>query len=112
MWDEQQRERFRQLRDRQEDGVLTEAEGTELARLEQELEAAEATYLAPATQRLRRERETVETQNGALETLARRKEALVKRLHVFLAEAQAERRQIDDELAAVLTGSQSPESEK
>jgi hypothetical protein len=112
MWDEQKRERFRQLHQRQDAGILTEAEATELTCLVADLEAAEATYLAPATQRLRRERETVETQNSALETLAHRKEALVRRLHVFLAEAQAERRQIDDELAAVLTGSQSPESDR
>jgi len=81
-----------------------EAEQAELAQLVQELEAAEANYLRPATERLRQQRETLQTQNRALETLALRKEALVLRLRDFLAEAQAERRAIESELAAVLAG--------
>lgn len=105
MWEEQRRSRFQQLRQRQGNGALTEAEQAELALLTQELEAGEAGYLAPTTERLRQERETLEAQNRTLEALALRKEALVRRLRDFLAESQAERRAIDGELAAVLAGS-------
>ena len=102
MSEEQKRSRFQELRGRQQQSTLTEAEQAELAILVQELEAAEASYLTPATQRLRQEREALETQNRTLEALALRREALVRRLRDFLAEAQAERRAIDRELAAVL----------
>lgn len=112
MWEEQQRSRFQHLRQRQRQGVLTEAEQDELAHLVQELEGAEATYLTPAVQRLRQEREALETQNRTLEALALRKEALVLRLRDFLAEAQAERQAIDRELAAVLAGSRGAETDE
>src|SRR5438874_1066952 len=45
MWEEQKRSRFQQLRQRQREGGLTEAEQAELALLVQELETAEATEL-------------------------------------------------------------------
>jgi len=110
MWEEQKRTRFHQLRQRQEKRALAEAEQAELAFLTQELEAAEAACLTPATERLRQEREIIETQNRNLEALALRKEALVRRLSAFLAEAQTERRAIDGELAAVLAGSRGSET--
>jgi hypothetical protein len=112
MWEGQRRSRFQQLRQRQQDNVLTDAERVELALLVQELEAAEANYLNPATEKLRQERGALETQNRALAVLAVRKEALVIRLRDFLAEAQAERRAIDCELAAVLAGSQGSETDE
>jgi hypothetical protein len=80
VWEEQKRSRFQQLRQRQREGGLTEAEQAELTLLVQELEAAEAAYLAPATARIRREREALEAQNRALECLTLGKEALVRRL--------------------------------
>src|SRR5207245_1296952 len=52
----QRSSRFQELRQRQREGVLTEAEQAELKLLVQELEAAEATYLTPATERLRQQR--------------------------------------------------------
>lgn len=104
MWEEQKSHRFQQLRQRQQESGLNEAEQDELALLVKELEAAEAAYLAPATQQLRQERETLDDQNRGLENLIRRKEALVRRLHDFLAETQAERRAIERELTAVLAG--------
>ena len=103
MWDEQKHSRFQELRQRQQEAVLTEAEAAELDLLVQELEGQEAAYLTPATERLRRERQALETQNRALEILARRKEGLLHRLRDFLAEAQDERRKIEKALAAVLT---------
>jgi hypothetical protein len=109
MWEEHKRNRFQQLRQREID--LTDAERSELALLIQELEAAEAANLAPATERLRQEREAIETQNRKLEGLTRRRETLVLRLSQFLGEARAEREAIDRELAAVLTGSAGPEQQ-
>jgi hypothetical protein len=110
MWEEQKRSRFQQLRQRQRDGVLPKAEQAELALLVQELEAAEASYLTSATKELRQERQILETENRTLEGLARRKEALVKRLRDFLAEASAERRAIESQLAAILTESRGSET--
>jgi hypothetical protein len=69
-----------------------------------EIEAAEAIYLTPATESIRREREAIEAQNRTLEVLGRRKVALALRLSNFLAEAQAERQAIESELTAVLAG--------
>jgi hypothetical protein len=106
MWDGERSSRFQQLRDRQREGGLTEAEKAELARLVQELETAESDYLTPAAERLRQERRSLESQNQTLEALVLRKESLVRRLRDFLAEAQAERRAIESELAAVLAGTQ------
>jgi hypothetical protein len=103
MWDEQKRQRFQQLRQRE--GQLTAAEQVELASLVQQLESAEADYLNGATERLRQEREITERQNRSLESLSNRKKTLVERLARVLAEARAERRAIENELASVLAGS-------
>jgi hypothetical protein len=104
MWDERQRQRFKELRQRDLPGLLSQAEEAELASLGRELEQAEAAYLAPATRRLHREREAIETQNRNLQTLVRRKEAFVRRLRDFLTDAHAERNAIEGELSAVLGG--------
>ena len=104
MWDERQRQRFQELRRRDLSGLLTQAEQAELASLGRELEDAEADYLAPATRRLRQEREGIKTQNRSLQAVVRRKEAFVRRLRDFLADAHAERNAIEGELAAVLGG--------
>jgi hypothetical protein len=105
MWEEQKRSRFQSLRQREHDNQLTRAEDAELQQLIRELEASEAAYLIPATERLRQKREAIENQNLVLEGLARRKEALAERLRAVLAEADAERQMIDSELTAVLAGS-------
>lgn len=104
MWDEQKRQRFQELN--QDGRELTAAEQVELAQLEREIEALEANYLGPATERLRVECEVIEAQNRALEAIAARKEALANRLHKVLQEAKAERLAIDGELTALLAGSQ------
>ena len=109
MWDEQKRQRFQELRQR--DGLLSETERAELALLVQELEAGEVVYLAPATKRLREERETLDGQNRAMEALALRKEALVLRLRDFVAKAEAEHQAIEGELAAVLAGNRESEAD-
>jgi peroxiredoxin len=110
MWEEQKSRRFQELRQRE--GGLSAAELAELTLLVQELEAAEAAYLSPTTQRLRQEREVLEQQNRTLEALLHRKESLVRRLGVFLAEAQAERRAIERELSAVLAGGRSSDTDE
>jgi putative zinc finger/helix-turn-helix YgiT family protein len=104
--DEQKRFRFQQLRQREADAKLTEAERAEMDVLIQELEAAEAHYLSQATERLRQQRESLEVQNRALETLARRQEMLARKVRGFLADAEAERHAIESEFAAVGGGSQ------
>lgn len=104
MWEEQKSHRFQQLRQRQQESGLNESEQDELALLVKELEAAEAAYLALATQQLRQEREALDDQNRGLENLIRRKEVLARRLHDFLADTQAEHRAIERELTAVLAG--------
>jgi hypothetical protein len=109
MWDELKRQRFQQLRGRE--SALTETERTELAGLVKELEAAEAAYLARAGERLRRQRQTLEKRNRALEALAHRKEALRRRLREFLGEARAERHAIERELDAVLAEDRGSETE-
>lgn len=110
MWEEQKSRRFQELRQRQQEGQLSEAEQAELTLLAKELEDSEAAYLSPATQRLRQDRESLEDQNRSLEALVRRKEDLVRRLQDFLAEAQAERRAIERELNAVLSGGRSSDT--
>jgi small-conductance mechanosensitive channel len=104
MWDEQKRQRFQLLRQHDSAAALTDSERSELESLIQELQSAEAIYLGPATERLREERQRLDAQNHALETLARRREALAQHLRDVLAEAQAERRAIQGDLAALLVG--------
>jgi hypothetical protein len=112
MWDDQKRARFQQLRQRQREGMLQVTDQAELAALERELQAAETSYLTPATERLRQDRVSLETQNRTLENLTLRKDALVRRLRDFLAEALAERNAIDRQLAEVVAGSRNPDADK
>jgi hypothetical protein len=100
-WDDTRRERFRELRRREDKGALTPEEQTELSRLIQEIEDAEAAYLRPATECLRREREAIEAQNSALQALLDREEALVAHLETVVASLQAERKAINEELVRV-----------
>jgi hypothetical protein len=101
MWDDSKRQRFKELRE------LPEPRGTaqqaELDMLIQELERDEASYLGPATQRLRQERGVLESRNRALEELARRRKELATRLEKALVEARSENRAIEEELASLLT---------
>jgi hypothetical protein len=104
MWEEQIRRRFELLHQRESAGVIADTERRELESLVEELQSAEATYLTPATERLREERQELDAQNRALEVLARRRETLARHLRDVLAEAQAERRAIQGELTALLVG--------
>jgi hypothetical protein len=102
MWEQSKRDRFQWLRDREEAGTLHDTEKQELQGLIQEIEDAEAEYLAPATERMSQERKTIEAQNQALEALATRKEALLARLKAVVEEVNAERQAIDEEVARIL----------
>jgi hypothetical protein len=102
MWDQQQRERYSDLRRREASGALTEAERQELQFLMREIEDAEAAYLHGATEQLCSERENVDAQNRTLQALMHRKEALFLRLRTTLAEAEAEREAINADLARIL----------
>ena len=66
------------------------------------MDQQEVEQLAPATARLREERERVEAQNRELAALIRRKEALLERLRSLLAEMETERRGIQDEQTRIL----------
>ena len=109
MWTDQTRKRFQELRSREMNGSLSEAERSELANLLQYIELEEALYLGGATRRVREERERLEGQNRSLENLVQRKEKLVSRLRSVLVEAKTEREAIDAELAAVIGGSPTPQ---
>jgi hypothetical protein len=104
MWNEQKRERFQTLRQRELDCALTKTERKELARMIEEIESAEASTLHLATEQLHRRRERIEAQNCDLQALVHRKEAFVARLHSLLEELEAERRTINEELDRILGG--------
>src|SRR3712207_1895171 len=110
-WDEQRLERTRTLRSR-EPSALTEAERRELDRLFEEMGAAGNASLAPATQRLRSEREAVEAQNEALKALVLRRENLAMRLEQVLTETRAERQAIEQEMNRILSASGTSSSTK
>jgi len=103
MQDATKRARFESLRQREEEGTLTEAEQAELAQMIEEVERAEAAYLRPATERLRADRAEFTRQNGALQGVLQRKEALVRRLEQTLAEARTERDALEEEVNRILS---------
>jgi hypothetical protein len=102
MWTDEQRTRFRELRQRQQEATLTSDERSEMASLVREIENTEEAYLASAAARMRLERESLEAQNRALEMLAERKQALVSHIRGVLAQAESERQAIASEIASVL----------
>jgi len=102
MWDEQQGQRFQELRDREAEGQLSPDEQVELEQLITTMESAEASYLQRAAERMRAERQLIEAQNRDLEELVTRREKLASRLHSLIAEAQAERQSISEELGRIL----------
>jgi predicted nuclease with TOPRIM domain len=104
MWDQQKRQRYHDLWQRNVKFGLSDTEQQELRQLIHEVEAEESAYLSPATARLRRSREQLETLNHALQRLVDRKETLVSRLRAVLAEAEAERQAITDEVEQLLAG--------
>ena len=102
MLTEQQRKRFSELREREENGTLDASEQEELNSIIQYIEARESEYLRPATERIRQERLQLHSQNAALKTLMRRQERHVRRLERFLALSKAERAAIQSRLLEIL----------
>jgi len=67
VWDEQNRQRFQDLRRRELAGALSAAEQAELAHMIEELEAMEAAYLTPAIARRRGETAQLQAEAEKLE---------------------------------------------
>ena len=86
MWTDDKQARFNALRELERQGSSTDAEKAELAALTQELDALEATYLGPATERIRRERQALEAQNQRLEELLREREDYLARVRGLVAD--------------------------
>jgi hypothetical protein len=108
MLTEPERARFNELRNRGAKGkTLTADETEEIAAFIRRIEKAEAAYLLPATERLRRETEASVERTRSLEALAEREERLLERLSCLLAELKAEREEIAAERARLLSSSAS-----
>ena len=98
-WTDEQQALFDELRARELTGTLTPEDQVRLAELIQVLEAEEARYLAPVAARMRAEQsalrkqlETLQTENEALARLLNQQEQLVADARHWLA--QFERRHI------------------
>ena len=111
MWDEITRQRFSSLRIRERQGVLTAEEQTELDGLYRDIEATEAAYLGPATERRRQETEKLRAINEALRDVIQRKEVHLARMKVALAQFRAEHKALDAELEQLLTQAARAEAE-
>ena len=77
MFTEPQRQRFRALQQREDDGTLTASEQAELQAFVQQIEAEEAAYLRPANERIRQERLQLAAQTAALKLLLQQRERLL-----------------------------------
>ena len=86
MWDEVKQTRFNALRAAKRQGTLTKAEGAELRALTQELDALEAAYLHPATERVHQERKALVEQNSKLEALLREQQDFLAEVHALVTE--------------------------
>ena len=93
MWDEEKQARFNALRAAERQSILTEAEGVELLALTQELDALEATYLHPVTERLRQEREALGEQKSKLEELLREQQDYLAEIRTLVADLEARAQQ-------------------
>ena len=107
MWNDEQKQRFQMLRNRQRQQALTISEQAELARMIEELEEEEAAYLRPATRRLEQRNLQNAAQNAALKTLVEREKRLNRYLQRVLRKVDNERQAIATELASILETSAS-----
>lgn len=89
MWDQTKQARFNTLRTAERQGTLTEADHVELQTLLQELDALETSYLHPATERVRQEREALEEQNRKLEDLLHEQQVYLADVRTVVAELAA-----------------------
>lgn len=89
MWDAVKQSRFNALRAAERQGALTESEGAELRALTQELDTLEATYLLPATERVRQEREVLVEQNSKLAELLREQQGYLAEVRALVTDMEA-----------------------
>jgi hypothetical protein len=104
MWDQAKRARFQELRQREAEGRLSEEERATLAAMLRELDEQEEALLGPAIERMRAERERLETQNENLRSLLQRQERLADRLRAVISDAEQERKAIHSEVERILAG--------
>ena len=105
MLTDEQRKRFFELRQQEEDGALEESGREELNNLIQAVEAEDAETLRPATERIRQQRLQYHAQNEAVKTLLDRQERLVRRLERVLALSHTESTAIQSRLTEILAPS-------
>lgn len=99
----EERVRFHGLRGREQTGPpLTQAEQDELTGYVRRIETAESAYLTGATARLREERLATEGRTRSLEALLARKQQLAERLERMLRDVEAERQEINREVARLV----------
>ena len=102
MLTEQQRIRFSELQQREEDSTLDSPEQEEMESLIGIIEAREKDYLQPATERLQQEHLKLQAENDELKILSRRQERLVRHLERVLTAAQTESTAIQSRLSEIL----------
>ena len=102
MWDESKSRRFQDLRSRELEEDLTEAEEAELAALIRELEDLEAALLAPALQRLRQENVGLELEAARMAQQARELVELLAQKEAYLARARAMVTELESERVDLL----------
>src|SRR5579862_9575499 len=109
MWDEPKRQRFQDLRHRELEGRLSEAERRELACLTQELDDMESAGLAPGIERLRAENTRLEAearrlteQRRQLAELLRQKQDYLERVRDLVEELESERLDLLDRFAHIV----------
>jgi hypothetical protein len=113
MWDDEKQQQLDTLRQREAEGLLTEAESEVLRALLAELDTEEATALRPAIERMRarqeelsQERERVEQENERLAAILAKQERLLGEARTYLDHLRTERAALREEYRTV-TGRQS-----
>lgn len=116
MWDDEKQNKLDQLRLREAQGTMTDAEGEALRVLLADLDAEEAATLGPAIERMRAsqrdlsvEREQVDRENERLASILAKQERLLSDAQAYLNHLRAERSVLSEEYRAV-TGRQSSPS--
>jgi hypothetical protein len=89
MWTDEKQQRFDQLRQREAQGLLTEAEAEELRTLVAELDAEETAELQPAIERMRATQQELRAESQRIEGRNERLAAIIAREEQLLDEAQA-----------------------
>ena len=89
MFDQSKSQRFQELRELQLSRQISGQQAAELSLLERRLLAEEARTLHDSTERLQRERKTVDAQNREIEEVLLGKSALERRLRNAIREFRA-----------------------